>query len=229
MERFSLRIIDAYRQSKNPTKDTIIDRIMNNDAYKNDRQRAADITTVVVAGHDTTAFTISWILIELAKHPNEQKQLRESLRLLGREEWEQSDVLRKVVKEGMRLFPVAAGGQIRSLGRDFVTDDGLFLPNCSIVFIPNILVHRNSDVFEDADSFVPSRWDNPTKEMDEGYLPFGAGKQNCIGQSLANAEINSLLPRICSEFELELVDEGEIDYFLTLKPVNTMIKARKLS
>ena len=62
----------------------------------------------------------------------------------------------------------------------------------------------------------------------EAFFPFSAGKQNCIGQSLANAEINTIIPRICSEFELELVDEGQSDYFLTLKPVNTMIKAKKV-
>mmetsp|Transcript_2002 Transcript_2002/g.2423 ORF Transcript_2002/g.2423 Transcript_2002/m.2423 type:complete len:130 (+) Transcript_2002:2-391(+) len=129
----------------------------------------------------------------------------------------------------MRLYPVAAGGSIRTLGRDFVTDGGLFLPKGSIAFIPLILLLRNSDIFEDADSFIPSRWDNPTNEMEAGFLPFSLGKQNCIGQSLATAEIYSIVPRICAEFELELVDEGETNFFLTLKPANVMLKAKRLS
>jgi len=229
IETFSTKIVNAYRQSKNPTKDTIIDRIMNNDAYENDHQRAADITTLLIGGHDTTAFTTSFILRELARHPKEQSQLRESLNSLNREEWRQSEILRKIVKEGMRLFPVAAQGSFRTLGRDFVTDDGLFLPKGSIALIPVILAVRNSNIFEDADSFCPSRWDNPTKEMEEGFMPFATGKQNCIGQSLAMTILNSLVPRICSEFELELIDEGQEEFFLTWKPKNTMIKAKKIS
>ena len=96
--------------------------------------------------------------------------------------------------------------------RLFVTNGGLFLPKGSIAFIPLILLLRNSDIFEDADSFIPPRWDNPTKEIEAGFLPFALGEQNCIGKSLATPEIYSIVPRICAEFELELVDEGEMDY-----------------
>ena len=53
-------------------------------------------------------------------------------------------------------------------------------------------------------------------------------KQKCSGQSLAKAEIYSIIAKICSEFELELVDEGEIDFFVTLKPIKVMIKAKKI-
>merc|ERR1712232_378568 len=69
IEKFSMKLMNVYRQAENPTKDTIIDRIMKNDAYENDHQRAAEITSLLTAGHDTTAFTISWILRELARHP----------------------------------------------------------------------------------------------------------------------------------------------------------------
>ncbi len=226
---FGMKLMNSYRQLKNPMNDTIIDKIMSNPAYKNDTERAADITSLLVASFETTANTISWILKELAKNTKEQEDLRESLNSLSPEEWRQSDVLRKVVKECMRLHPVAAGGPKRIIGRDFVTDSGMVLQKGSVVDTPFILILRNSNVFKDANSFLPSRWDDPTKAMDEAFFPFALGRQNCIGQSLANAEIYSLIPRICSEFELELVDEGYVDFFLTLKSLNTMIKAKKIS
>ena len=87
---------------------------------------------------------------------------------------------------------------------------------------------RDEDVYENAEAFNPSRWDNPTKAMNDAYSPFAMGKQDCIGQSLANAELHSIIPRIVSEFELFLVEEGTVDFFLTLKPVNTMLRARKI-
>mmetsp|Transcript_17566 Transcript_17566/g.26281 ORF Transcript_17566/g.26281 Transcript_17566/m.26281 type:complete len:428 (+) Transcript_17566:592-1875(+) len=226
---FSMKLIEHYRRLESPTKDTIIDKIMNNDAYKNDIERAADIIVLIIASFETTANTIAWILKDLAKCKKYQEELRESLSSLNRDGWGQSHVLRKIVKESMRLHPVVAGGPKRTIGKDIVIDGGAILQKGTIVDMPLILLLRNSNIFEDADSFIPSRWDNPTQEMKEAFIPFALGKQNCIGQSLANTEIYSLVPRICSEFELELVDEGETSFFLTLKSENTMIKAKKIS
>jgi cytochrome P450 len=223
----SLRILNSYRQLKNPIKDTIIDRIINNSAYSNDDERAADVTTLLVAGHDTTGLTLAWILKELAKNPEEQHKLYNSLKQTNREDWDQSDSLRKVIKEGMRLHCVAAGGSVREIGRDFISRKGYLLPKGAFVFIPYFVMLRNARIFEDADQFVPSRWDCPTKEMIEAFMPFAAGKQNCVGQSLAVAEIYSIIPRICFEYELELVEEGHVHFALTLEPVKTMLKAKK--
>merc|ERR1712154_614618 len=89
LEKLSFKIMDEYRKSKNPSKGTIIDRIMKNDAYENDSERAADVTTFLVAGHDTTAYSIAWILKELAKNPEEQEKLRNSLRSTEKENWHQ--------------------------------------------------------------------------------------------------------------------------------------------
>jgi cytochrome P450 len=228
VQTLSLNIIKAYKNLKTPIKDTVIDRIMNNNAYANDDERAADITIILIAGHDTTAFTMAWILKELAKNPMEQQKLRDSLDTIERKNWGQSEALQNIVKEGMRLFPVAGGGSARKIGRDIETDDGFILKKGSIVSLPGILLNRNTDIFEDADSFIPSRWDKPTKDMNDSVMNFALGKQNCVGQSLANAEIHTLIPLICSKFELELEDEGSIDYSLTLKPINTLIKAKKL-
>ena len=228
IQSLSLSIIHAYKNLPNPTKDTLIDCIMNNDAYENDAERAADITILLIAGHDTTAFSIAWILKELAKNPIEQQKLRESLILTERKDWGQLETLHNVVKEGMRLFPVAGGGNVRCIGRDIQTDDGLLLKKGSIISIPGILINRNTNVFENAESFIPSRWDKPTKEMNDSRMNFSLGKQNCVGQSLANAEIHTLIPLICSRFELEIEDEGSIHYSLTLKPRNLFIKAKKV-
>ena len=223
----SLKIINSYRQVQNPTKDTIIDRIMNDTkSYKNDAERAADVTVLLVAGHDTTAYTVAWTLKELAKNPKEQQKLRDSLRLIGEDgSREKCSVLGKVVKESMRLHPVAAGASIRTIGRNLATKNYYF-PKGTIAFIPLILLHRNSDIFENPNCFKPSRWDKPTSVMNQAFRPFSAGKQNCIGQSLAKAQIHTIISKICGKFELELVDEGRTDFFLFLRPVNTMIRAK---
>jgi cytochrome P450 len=224
----SLKIIYNYRKLQNPTKGTIIDLIMTNDVYKNDAERASDITVYFIGGHDTTAYTVAWILKELAKNKEEQQKLRDSLALMKKEDWGQSEALGKIVKEGMRLHPVAAMGSSRKIGIDIESDDGFVLPKGSLVSIPVILATRNSNIYENADTFIPSRWDYATNEMNEAFYPFAIGKRNCVGQSLAKAEIRTLIPQICSKFELELESEGHTEFFLTLKPIKTMIKAKKV-
>ena len=226
---FNLNLIDRYRKLDNPVKDTIIDRIMKNDAYKNDLERAADVGVLIIAGHDTTAYSMAFTLKELAKHPEEMQKLQQSLSEHSTENFDKSHVLRNVMKEAMRLHPVLPLGSTRTLGKDIETNEGYMLPKGSVAFMPFILNQRDPKVFKDPDVFNPSRWENPTNEMNEAFYPFSSGKQNCVGQSLANAEMYSVVARICSAFDLELVEEGKTEYFVTMKPYKTMIKAHRRS
>jgi len=228
LQALGLKILLHYRRQVHPTKDTIIDLVANNDAYENDEERAADILVMLIAGHDTTGYTMAWILKELAKNPDEQQRLRDTLRASNFKEWSQSEYLRKIIREGIRLHPVSAGGPARRIGRDFETKEGYLLPKNSIIFNAVLAMMRDEDVYKNADSFDPSRWDNPTKAMNDAFLPFAMGKQNCIGQSLANAELHCIIPIILSEFEFFVVEEGTAEFFLTLKPVNTMLGARRV-
>jgi cytochrome P450 len=228
LQAFGLKILLQHRRQVHPMKGTVIDLVANSDAYANDEERAADILVMLIAGHDTTGYTMAWILKELAKNPEEQQRLRDTLRASNFSERSQSEYLRKIVREGIRLHPVSAAGPARRIGRDIVTKEGYLLPKNSIVFNAVLAMMRDEDVYKNADSFDPSRWDNPTKAMNDAFLPFAMGKQDCIGQSLANAELHCILPIILSEFELFVVEEGTADFFLTLKPVNTMLGARRV-
>lgn len=82
-----------------------------------------------------------------------------------------------------------------------------------------ILLFHNPDVFTDPDSFDQSRWNNPNREMTEAMQLFGIGKQHCVGQLLAKSETQAIVARILSEFILTVVEEGTVDFFLTLKPI----------
>jgi len=81
-----------------------------------------------------------------------------------------------------------------------------------------LLLFRNPDIFEDPNSHLPSRWENPTREMLDSFNPYSLGKQNCAGQSLAQAETFAVVARICTEFELSVECEGTVNYSFTLKP-----------
>ena len=170
--------------------------------------------------------SIAFILIELARNPNEQTKLRESLSQMSPENWTSSECLQRVVKEGMRLHPV--GRSLRETGRDITTSKNELLPKGSFCVAHFLLLFRNPDIFEEPDSFLPSRWENPSRVMLDSFHPFSLGKQNCVGQSLAWAETFGIVARICSEFELSLESEGHVDFCLTVKPVGARLKARKV-
>lgn len=227
-----LKMMDNYTENPTKTKNTIIQLIMESDAaFPNSHEKAAQLLEFLVAGFDTTAYSISWILLSLAQHKEEQTRLRESLRMLTPDTWNNCQELQWVIKEGMRLYPVASGGSIRTIGKDFTTNDGKLIPKGSNCLLPNMLLFRNPDIFPNPDAFVPSRWENPTRDQLDAFLPFSLGKQNCVGQSLAKAETTSIVARIISEYELtvdETKDPFTIDYFLTLKPIGAYLRARKV-
>ena len=227
-----LKIIDEYKKKEMKAEGTIIQLIMDSDdAFPTDDAKAAQLLEFLVAGFDTTGYSISWILLSLAQNKHEQKKVRESLSKLTPDTWNESNELERAIKEGMRLNPVAANGSIRTIGRDITTSKGLVIPKGSNCILPFMLLFRNPDIFENPDSFIPSRWENPTREQLDAFQPFSMGKQKCVGQSLAKAETLYIVARIISEFELS-VDEsaGPItcDFFLTLKPVGAFLRAQRI-
>ena len=109
--------------------------------YPSDRERVADVTTFIVAGHDTTAYQVSWIIIEISRHPDVLQKLRVELDSLvpsdGVVEFtpqilSKMEYLSMVIKEGMRLWPVAASGSNRVLSQD-ISYGGYLLPKGATV------------------------------------------------------------------------------------------------
>lgn len=96
----NLDIIYSPQQSN---QRTVIDQIVNNTNYKTDKEGASDILILLLEGHDTTAFSLSWILLELAKSSNEQCVLRSEILKYEEHERDNLEVLRNAVKRGLRL------------------------------------------------------------------------------------------------------------------------------
>lgn len=223
-----IKIMHEYKKKEHysRTNGTIIQLIMESDAFPTDDEKAAQLLEFLVAGHDTTAYSIAFTLIELAKHPEEQKKLRESLSQLSPINWSRSQQLQWVIKEGMRLHPVARS--LRKAGSDIYTSKKELIPKGSLCVAHFMMLFRNPDIFNESESFIPGRWQNPTQDMMDAVNPFSLGKQNCVGQSLARAETSGIIARIVSEFELSIETEGEVVFFLTLKPEGARLRTRRL-
>ena len=161
-------ILQKHRLKTNPDQNTIIYMVCNNNEYKSDDERIRDWFAYLVGGFDTTAYSLAWTLLELAKNTKEQEYLRSELLKCtsSKDELYNCKALKNVIREGQRLHNTAALGSARQTGKDFSYEDCI-IPKGSIVDCPFFPIHRDNDVFERADEFMPHRWQNPTEDM--GY------------------------------------------------------------
>jgi len=179
-------------------------------------QVAAQLHTFIIAGHDTTAHTLSFLLYEVCAAPHLQDELAaeaaaalpERLDFPTRETLRSVPLLGRTFKEALRKHPAVAGGTMRALSSAVRLPSGERLPAGARVSVPSFAVHRNPCQWPNPEKFDPGRF---TPEAIKGrhkqaFQAFSSGPRGCIGQGLATAEALSVLAAIFRRFELRLVD-----------------------
>lgn len=198
-------MLESYRRKPSNLRSqarTIIGCIEKNKNYQTDEDRIADMVMLLFAGHDTTAYSLAWILLELARHPKESSRLREALN--GNDDMRAQGLLKDVLREGMRLRPVYPGIGVRTIGKDYyLQDKGIVIPKGSQILFPSMILTRYG--VEDAEEFQPLRW---TKHPNKSFLLFSSGSHHCAGKSLALAEMTWVLSRLCAQYKFHVADEG---------------------
>jgi cytochrome P450 len=195
-----------------------------------DRQLHDEILTFLLAGHETTAVSLSWTWYLLSAHPEIERKLRAELsQVLGGRTPQLEDLPRlpyadKVVKESMRLYPPAW-----SLARSTLKEmelGGYPLPVGSNVVMSPWIMHRDPRFFEHPEQFNPDRWaGDATQHLPKfAYFPFGGGPRLCIGASFAMMEANLLLAVVAQRFQLRLVPGHPVAAMpsITLRPRHGM-------
>jgi cytochrome P450 len=173
LQAFAYQLLYAYRTNPNKCHeyDTLIHLIDSIDTIS-DQQKIAEILVFLVAGHDTTGYSIANTLTLLGQHPNVFDQLKEQTQHLLPEQWSTSCMyFTSIMKESFRYAPVAAFGAVRRTHRDFFVtttkshanqDNGIIIykiPTNSTIFLPQVLSHRNYHTFGvSCDTFDPDRW-----------------------------------------------------------------------
>jgi cytochrome P450 len=217
----ALKIIQAHRKNKpSGQRQTIINLIIQSTKYDNDEHRAADILMFLFAGLHTTAYSLAWTIIELAKNPSQSKLLRDALN--GDDDKMAHIMLKDVLREGMRLHPVTPTIGVRVTGKDFYLPNKTVIPKGSHVVFPSMILSRNK--VEDAELFKPQRYRD---DNEISFLLFSSGRRNCIGQSLALAEISFVLSRLCAEFTFKIVKQGKEEFGPFTRCVGTKMIVHK--
>lgn len=164
-----------------------------------DEQIVDNMLTFLAAGHETTAKALTWTLYLLSRSPEWQERIREEVRRVAggeritSEHLDRLDVTRRVVKEGMRLYPPAAI-MSRIVTKPTSIGSAALQPGAVLVF-PIYALHRNRRLWRSPDAFDPSRFSpEAEKAMHRAqFMPFGFGPRLCIGMAFAMMEAQAFL------------------------------------
>ncbi len=191
-----------------------------------DRQLRDEAMTLFMAGHETTANTLAWIVWLLAEHPEVEATLHAELDsvLGGRaptlDDLHRLTYLDHVVTETLRLYST-----VWLLGREAiepVTIGGHLIPKGWTVYMSQWIVHRDPRWFDDPTEFRPERWaDGLMKRIPRyAYFPFGGGPRICVGNNFALMETALILATIAGRFRLRLAPDANVVPLptMTLRP-----------
>ncbi|KAI0998873.1 Cytochrome P450 monooxygenase [Podosphaera aphanis] len=189
----------------------------------------SQLLNVLLAGRDTTASLLGWLFMLLTKDPARYKKLRDLIVAeFGTYENPSNITFSKIkscqylqfcINEALRLYPVVPAN-MRVANKDTTLPRGGGKDGKSKIFIPkgttveyyvHVLHHRKDLWGEDAEEFIPERWQD--RKFGWDFLPFNGGPRICIGQQFALTEASYVTIRLLQRFD-------------TMSPVNAGLKVR---
>ena len=189
------------------------------------KQLRDEVVTLFIAGHETTANTLTWAFYLLSENPGvTEKLMAEIATLKGQtptvRDLPQMPYSEQVIKETMRLYP-AAGGVTRQPLHD-IELGGYHIPKGSNVAISTYAMQRDAKLFPDPLRFDPERFapENEGHIPRYAYLPFGGGPRICIGNSFAMMEARLALITILQQWKVALAPNQKVraEQLFTTRP-----------
>ncbi|XP_061468962.1 cytochrome P450 27C1 isoform X3 [Rhineura floridana] len=183
----------------------------------------ANMTEMLLAGVDTTSFTLSWATYLLAKHPEVQHSIyKEIVNNLGKDKIPNAHdvpnlpMIRALLKETLRLFPVLPGNG-RVTQKDMIVG-GYLIPKGTQLALCHYATSYQEENFPLANEFQPERWlrkSNMDRVDNFGSIPFGYGIRSCIGKRIAELEIHLALIQLLQNFEIKFSPKTKSVYAKT--------------
>lgn len=161
-----------------------------------DKEIRADLVTLVLAGHETTATTLAWLVDLLAHHPQTMELVRAEAHSGG------SAFTEAVINETLRLRPPAPITGRMTAGH-YRLGDYTLEPGTRIVLLLDV-INRDPETYPDPDEFRPERFVG-ARPHPYAWIPFGGGVKRCIGASFSMCELVTVLHTMLREGRLEPV------------------------
>jgi cytochrome P450 len=168
------------------------------------------VMTLMFAGHDTSTSTLTFMLHELARHPEVTRRLHaEQDEVLGGASptaiqlEKEMPYLDMVLDEVLRLYPPAWIGPRRAI-REF-DFGGYTVPRDAYVNYCSWASHRLPEVFPEPEAFIPERFTRERKAaLPRGaYVPFGGGSRICIGKRFGQTEVKLVATKLLQRLRVD--------------------------
>ncbi|PYH65111.1 cytochrome P450 [Aspergillus vadensis CBS 113365] len=176
---------------------------------------ANNSSTLIVAGSETSATSLAAVTFYLLKNPEKMRKLRQEIETAFGVEEEitiQSvaglKYLTACLEEGWRLYPPIPSGLPRQVPGEGFQIAGRWVPGGAAVSVHSWATSRSPKNFRNPDKFIPERWLGEPSYKDDNLQSvqvFHVGPRNCIGKSLAYAEMRLILARLLFRFDLQLM------------------------
>ncbi len=199
------------RRREHPEGEDVLARLVQ-EGELSDAEILDEIATLLLAGHDTTAVTLGWLLYRVGRRPALWSELRTELsvgdRPIDPTNLPRRGLLGACVLESLRLDGLTLGVLRRA--RRSVTIDGYRIPAGTLV---NALVrpkHLDPERWDDPERFEPERMLSAKPAAHE-FAPFGGGYRRCVGASFATYEMQIVLAGIAEAIELHTPPDVVVD------------------
>ena len=174
------------------------------------------IGVMFLAGHETTASALTWILYLTSLVPAVRERLRREIRAvagdgpLTYEHTREMQYVRNVFRETLRLYPPITFMPRVALEADVI--GGKRIRRGALIMISPWVMHRHLSLWRDPDAFDPDRFSS-VREADivpGSYLPFGQGPRICVGQAFAHTEAVLMLAELLRRYDFTPLDPGAV-------------------
>ena len=204
-----------------------------------DQQLRDEVTTLFLAGYETTSIALTWAFDYLTHNPEMMEKLRAEVdavvggdRLPTFADLPKMPYSRMVIHETLRIRPSAW-----QLPRTAIEDDeidGHHIPAGTNLIGLIYMCHYHPDEGDNPDAFDPERFqsDKSEKRHKFAYMPFGAGQRKCIGMDFALMEGQLALAMVAQRYSLTKTSENlaEPQLSTTLRPKGgVVVKLEKRS
>ena len=220
---------EAAQQADPLVKESILVQLAKSPQYNHD-SLFAESMALIFAGHDTTAYTLSFMIGELGLNQHilktaqtEVDRVWQATGDLTVDNLDQLTYLTAIIKETMRLHPIAPGIPLITTRETKI--DGVTVPQGVTVELFLFSAGRNSEMYPNPNQFNPERWLTP-RQQQPLMFGFSLGAHRCLGNHLALLEATVMLALLLRRFNWELVNGAksltELDQNLTIFPRDRM-------
>ncbi|XP_031288388.2 cytochrome P450 3A29 [Camelus dromedarius] len=171
----------------------------------------------IFAGYETTSNSLSFIMYELATHPDVQQKLQKEIDATFPNKAPPTydgllhmEYLDMVVNETLRIFPLP--GRLERVCKKDVEINGVFIPKGTLVMVPVYALHKDPALWTEPEEFRPERFSKKNQDSINPYtyLPFGTGPRNCIGTRFAMMSMKLALVKVLQNFSFKPCKETQI-------------------